>query len=446
MSLSSAMTSLASSRRVAVALVTAAIVFLLPLSVWRTSPADVSQAPAAAAGSGKVVAHPWDTRRYIRPKIEATSFRDRLRSDVKYLAQWGGPVGFSNQIISQIHVLYLALLSERVPIIPPFIANGHVGYDEPVLSFGEVFDLDFLRAQLRAPVLEWSDVQARDGATDTLGCWALANWHGPAQTPMDFSHALGVDVVYTPVPHDARSDYMYATDHVAELVHPGSGLAELYRQSSEAPEALRPDDHLACFDFTYFVSSAADLNLDHSAGAFWPAWWMAGQHVRFTRAVRERAQGQLRRAFALQAEAAVPAYISVHIRRGDFVDICGDVPTNECFAPLSAYVRRVQEVQENLQARDGVAIERVIVSSNEHAPSFWAEVDRLGWAHIDYGTGDTNGGWWGIILDTCIQAMSDGFVGTWGSTVSELSQRRVESWNSGPTRMVRWGKPGADDH
>ncbi|KAI4517033.1 hypothetical protein K525DRAFT_261224 [Schizophyllum commune Loenen D] len=306
-----------SGRRVAVALVTVAIVFLLPLSVYRSSPAaDVSLAPSATVALvGE--SQPWDSRHFVRPsKTGAASFKDKLRADVKYLVQWGGPVGFSNQIISQFHILYLALLSERVPIIPPFIANGHVGFDEPLLSFSDVFDLDHLRAQLRAPVLEWSDVQASDGASDTLGCWALANWHEAAQTPMDFSHALGVDVVYTPVPHDPRSEYMYATVTVAELVHPGSALSQVYRSTSEAQQAsLPPDDHIACFDFTYFVSSTADLNLDHSAGSYWPAWWMAGRHVRFTRTVRERAQVQLRRAFALSSGDAVPSVSSSAVVR-----------------------------------------------------------------------------------------------------------------------------------
>lgn len=39
---------------------------------------------------------------------------------------------------------------------------------------------------------------------------------------------------------------------------------------------------------------------------------------------------------------------------------------SECFAPLSAYVRRVQEVQEELEQREGVPIQRIIVSSSTY--------------------------------------------------------------------------------
>lgn len=426
------------------ALITATVFVLLPLSFTQRDTPAVSHGLTAHVVE-KVEIHPqWDTRHYVTSRNDTASFRERLRPDIKYLVQWGDPVGFSNQIISHIHLIYLALLSERVPVIPPFVHNPHVGWDGPLLSFGEVFDVDLLRAGLRKPVLQWSDVQAQSGVPEPLGCWGLEVWHGPAQAPPSFPHELGVSVVYTSIPNDSRSTYMHAADTLADLVHvSGSSLSESYRESAEA---LRPDEHIACFDFLYFVSSAANLNLDHSAGSFWPAWSFAGRYVRFTTAVRERAQVHLLQAFGLHPEAALPNFISVHIRRGDFVDVCENTPIEECFAPLSAYVRRVREVQEELEMRHGVSVQRVIVSSNEQNRAFWADIDRLGWAHIDYGTGVTNGGWWGIIVDTCIQSMSKGFVGTWGSTVSELSERRVRDWNNGASRMVRWGSVGADDH
>lgn len=42
--------------------------------------------------------------------------------------------------------------------------------------------------------------------------------------------------------------------------------------------------------------------------------------------------------------------------------------------------------------------------------------------------------------------MGTGFVGTEGSTMSLLARRRVEDWNGGVTRTVKWGRIGADDH
>jgi len=51
-----------------------------------------------------------------------------------------------------------------------------------------------------------------------------------------------------------------------------------------------------------------------------------------------------------------------------------------------------------------------------------------------------------VFLDAVIQSNGAGFVGTHGSTMTTLARRRVESWHGGPTRVIRWGWPGADDH
>jgi hypothetical protein len=51
-----------------------------------------------------------------------------------------------------------------------------------------------------------------------------------------------------------------------------------------------------------------------------------------------------------------------------------------------------------------------------------------------------------VFIDAVIQSNGAGFVGTHGSTMTTVALRRVESWHNGPTRVVRWGWPGADDH
>lgn len=51
-----------------------------------------------------------------------------------------------------------------------------------------------------------------------------------------------------------------------------------------------------------------------------------------------------------------------------------------------------------------------------------------------------------VFIDAVIQSNGAGFVGTHGSTMTTLARRRVESWHDGPTRVVKWGSPNADDH
>jgi hypothetical protein len=57
------------------------------------------------------------------------------------------------------HMLYLARLTERVPIIPRFrpvhLANNSVAH----IDFSDVFDLPRLRQELKTPVLEWREVK-----------------------------------------------------------------------------------------------------------------------------------------------------------------------------------------------------------------------------------------------------------------------------------------------
>ena len=82
---------------------------------------------------------------------------------------------------------------------------------------------------------------------------------------------------------------------------------------------------------------------------------------------------------------------------------------------------------------------------DERDPGFWQDLTTLGYSFAEYTTEEQDG-WWAIVLDACIQSMASGFVGTAHSTVSLISERRVQEWSGGPTRMVRWGKLGADDH
>ncbi|KAJ7282067.1 hypothetical protein C8J57DRAFT_1299363 [Mycena rebaudengoi] len=51
-----------------------------------------------------------------------------------------------------------------------------------------------------------------------------------------------------------------------------------------------------------------------------------------------------------------------------------------------------------------------------------------------------------IFIDAVFQSQGIGFVGTQRSTVSTLARKRVSSFHDGVSRLVEWGKMGADDH
>lgn len=79
--------------------------------------------------------------------------------------------------MGMVHTIYLGMLSNRVPVLPPFVPT-HVG---PTNEFyvGDLFDLPRLRKGIRHPVIEWRDVKdtARVDQRETLNCWsARQSW------------------------------------------------------------------------------------------------------------------------------------------------------------------------------------------------------------------------------------------------------------------------------
>ena len=69
------------------------------------------------------------------------------------------------------NLLYLALITDRIAILPMFTPS-HIGGHVPPLDFGHVFDVPRLRKELGKPVLEWHEVKDRHSQeVDELGCW-----------------------------------------------------------------------------------------------------------------------------------------------------------------------------------------------------------------------------------------------------------------------------------
>ena len=169
-------------------------------------------------------------------------------------------------------------------------------------------------------------------------------------------------------------------------------------------------------------------------------------------------------------------YIAIHVRHGDFKNMCGDRPLEDCFAPLDVIAARVAEVRNELTERpefqkpDGTPINiPVLMTSDESDPEWWEGVQDKGWTWIDHGpsgedTGNVLGKWYAFrptnmliiltstscryptLIDAIIQSLGHGFVGTDQSTMSLIAQRRVEAWQNGSTRIFLWGWKDADRH
>uniref|UniRef100_A0A0W0FVA7 Uncharacterized protein n=1 Tax=Moniliophthora roreri TaxID=221103 RepID=A0A0W0FVA7_MONRR len=429
--------------------------------------------------------------KYLVNGPPARSFRSNLRNDRHYLTAWAN-AGLTNEFMGIVNMIYLAMLSDRVPIIPPFSSENHTSRKAGYVAFGDIFDLERYRNEVGQAVLEWRDVkqpsipyepapfnrkrarhqrfyeelEATSDFIDTLGCWSTrANIHPdviPAHTFIpgwepSLMKLLNLDVSYTQVPPETRSVHDRNRLHVTF-----PGMAGLLFPPAENPKNLRdveayqwqsavrpktadlilssprgkqvaPDEHLACLDIAYFMTSGPQ---DFEWGDAWaPAWRFVGKHLRFRQGIEEVAKGYLRRALNLSAEDGddIPPFITVHIRRGDFV--CHGQGACD-ITSMDLYRLIVRQVQEELRERNGVDVDKVILTSDETDDAFWDEVRGMGWYSVDHSlqgedTFARYGEWYLPIIDVVIQSMAKGFVGSPGSTFSLISGRRVVEWNDG---------------
>ncbi|KAJ7103376.1 hypothetical protein B0H15DRAFT_209997 [Mycena belliarum] len=382
------------------------------------------------------------------------SFRENLLSDSKYITSWVS-AGWTNDVMTYMNLIYLGLITERIPIIPEFIPS-HIGGHVPPIPFGEVFDVPRLRNALGVSVLEWRDVKQHNSTVlEPLGCWNT--WEavqGREKFPRRSRsiNDLNLDISFTRAPdwikiipnfeHDQHA-FFWA---LAALSYPTTREANLVTPlpSPKQNVSLPPDEHLLCYDYLYYVSAHQPYELEYD---YSPVWRFVGKHMHWTPTLERLATDYVRQAIGMTENTPVPPFISVHIRHYDFEVWCGSVPVQECFAPLPVIARRVREIQEEVSQRSGLWVKHVVVTSDERNITWWHEVAKLGWFTPDHTeTKAKYGDWYPVLIDAVIQSQGVGFVGTDRSTMSIIAAKRVESWQHGPSIEVKWGTPGADDH
>ncbi|KAG9002022.1 hypothetical protein FRB94_004172 [Tulasnella sp. JGI-2019a] len=402
---------------------------------------------------------------------------ENLRNDTSYITAFAD-FGFTNEMMNDVNLIYLAILSSRVPVIPPHVPM-HVGSSSEVgiLPFGDVWDIERLREQTGVPILEWRDVKSEDSIElDLLGCWTAwaSAWSrngNPRGSGLNWS--LHVDISYTPIPDNAKlMNNHYAFHAVAALGFP-DGRREGIIQGAWAHDdptpfpsphkhvVLPPDERLMCLDLVYYLggSAAFEWEKDYS-----PAWRFVGKHLRWNARVLRVVDVSLRRLWSVPPGQDVPKYIAIHIRHGDFGNGCNG-QKDTCYAPLSViaeYVDRIRRQLLDASSDPAEKFDHILLTSDEKDPAFWEEVKRRGWSHFDWAKDNwavneeeieaespTSGPpppkihpkWWPTLIDAACQSLSAGFVGTQQSTMSLVALRRVQDWHGGVGVMVPFG-PG----
>ncbi|KAH0591053.1 hypothetical protein H2248_001162 [Termitomyces sp. 'cryptogamus'] len=454
----------AGKRRFIVVISFGALASLLGLSVFRSAwiPNQHSVIPVAEAISeaSTISNSSINLSSFVDPLGPAANllgpptpnFRDNLRADRKYITSWIS-AGWTNDVMTYINLIYLAIITDRIPVIAMFIPS-HV-QAAPNVDFGLVFDVPRLRKALNIPVLEWHEVKDRNSEeVDEIGCWNT--WEAvkesedhPRQSRV--TDHLKLDISYTKAPswikvipkyeHDQHS-YFWS---LAALAFPETRAANLVppRESPDHHVLLPPDEQMLCYDYMYYVcaNQPYEMEFDYS-----PAWRFVGQHLHWSPRIEQLAYQYVRRTLGTLEDETIPPWIAIHVRRGDFEVYCSDGPIG-CYASLDVIARRVDEVKAELLQRKGISVDHIIMTSDERDTAWWDEVKGKGWYAVDHSqTADLLGPWFPVFIDAAIQSLGAGFVGTDGSTMSMIARRRVESWTDGAVRIFKWGQPDSDDH
>ncbi|KIJ97386.1 hypothetical protein K443DRAFT_681533 [Laccaria amethystina LaAM-08-1] len=416
----------------------------------------------------------FDSSRYLNG-VPTHHFRDNLRSDMKYITSWIS-AGWTNDVMTFMNLIYLGMLTNRIPVLSTFIPSLIVDEESAIpVAFSEVFDIRGLSQALRIPILEWHEVKNISGwprplpnnneEMDELGCWSV--WQAVREAHKDPRNSyipmlLSLDISYTKAPSYVKleplsENGLHATFWpLASLGFPHA-RAEASSLAAPMPSefgqvTLPPDDQMLCYDYLFYVGASQpfEFEFDYS-----PAWRFVGQYMRWAPRIEHIADKYIRRSFGVtDPQTPTPPWIAIHARHGDFKSGCSPNLTphqllTECFAPIKAIARRVEEVRNEILARKGVDVKHVVMTSDEKDIGWWDEVQARGWYRIDLAAVRAEEGagseWFPVFIDAVVQSGSLGFVGNYGSTMSLIAKRRVESWRDGVVRMVKWGWVGADD-
>ncbi|KAK7058451.1 hypothetical protein VNI00_002085 [Paramarasmius palmivorus] len=379
-------------------------------------------------------------------------FKDNLRSDQKYITSWAA-AGWTNDVMAYVNLIYLGLITDRIPVLPVFTPS-HIGGDKPPIAFGDVFDVPRLSKLLGKPVIEWRDIKdPKSEHVDDLGCWSVwASVQGdpnprdsqvPIHTKLDISYTKTPEwIKMVPDQNDPHATFWA----LARFAFPETREEHLVPPfpSPMHQVSLPPDEQMLCYDFLYYVCAHQPFEFERD---FSPAWRYVAQYLHWNPSLEILADTYVNRALGFADNEKTPPYIGIHVRHNDFQDWCFEVPIYECFATIPVIARRVQEVKEEIHTKLGVVVNHVVMTSDERNETWWKEVAEQGWFWPDHSkTKETYGDWYPPLIDAVIQSRGIGFVGTDRSTMSLIAKRRVEAWYGGVAKMVRWGYVGADDH
>jgi hypothetical protein len=123
---------------------------------------------------------------------------ENLVPSVKYVTTFVS-AGFTNQFMEMATLIYLGILTKRVPVMPAFLAEHFSKVaDIAPTPLSEIFDVPYLSEKLGIPVVEWHQLKrtaysSADGPEpemEKLGCWSTSA--GYKNSPPTGSYSTGL--------------------------------------------------------------------------------------------------------------------------------------------------------------------------------------------------------------------------------------------------------------
>lgn len=176
-----------------------------------------------------------------------------------------------------------------------------------------------------------------------------------------------------------------------------------------------PDEQAVCFDTMYYTSTTL-------AFEWWkqwsPVWNIVGKYARWAAPVRSMTRSAVAKTLGIdpkdlmkpsigdvdynendgvndhstlaerdEHDRILHPFIVVHVRHGDFNNICGD--EGDCLPALDIFATAVKQVQKELRQQKGIKVRDgdVIVTSDETKNEWWDQVRAMGWKRIESGLG-----------------------------------------------------------
>lgn len=195
-----------------------------------------------------------------------------------------------------------------------------------------------------------------------------------------------------------------------DLNHPQT-LARLAELERPMPTIL-PTDKFVAVDTVYWCRTDPErLGLHEEWHRGQGAWVNVGIHMRWQPGLERLADDFLRYMFGLRANAELPVFMAIHIRRGDFNEFWKKITPQQ-------YAYKAWEVM-NEAAGLGIRPTKVIVTTDEQDPAWLDQLRAYGFIVVDHiaaQTGERLGWWMPTLLDAIMLSKAHVFMGNPSST------------------------------